>query len=278
MVGVDAEASRATELDALRDAGVDLLRVPLVEGPIYHNLETPMGRQQTCIQVGVPLEVQALPDAWHEAPGWSIVPVADEVPDTWATVIPAGAYVAVAWQGFLRDLAPGARVTRRPPRPSAVVWRADLVGVSHHDLAADTEIADICRLLHPGAELLITRGQDGGVLVHVGPDGPTEALRYLPTTTDREIDPTGAGDTFLAALHASVLRPAIVGRRRTRYRLDLQFAAAAGSLAVEGHGLAGVPDRGAVLVRRAKERVRRAIVPTAVAQVGAVADPTDPAA
>ena len=37
IVGVDATAATASELDMLRDAGVDLLLVPLDEGPIFHN-------------------------------------------------------------------------------------------------------------------------------------------------------------------------------------------------------------------------------------------------
>ena len=60
---------------------------------------------------------------------------------------------------------------------------------------------------------------------------------------------------------------------RSRRRVDLRFAAAAGSLVVEGHGLAGVPDRAAVNVRRARERIRRAVLPTEPGQVGAVEPP-----
>ena len=74
-------------------------------------------------------------------------------------------------------------------------------------------------------------------MIRVGAGDAREVLRYLPTATDRETDPTGAGDTFLAALLASVLRPAIVGRPRSRRSPDLRFAAAAGSLAVEEPGL-----------------------------------------
>jgi sugar/nucleoside kinase (ribokinase family) len=129
--------------------------------------------------------------------------------------------------------------------------------------------------MHPGADLLVTEGGKGGLLVHVGDDGrPAGILRYRPTATDRETDPTGAGDTFLAALLASVLRPAIVGRSRSRRSPDLRFAAAAGSLAVEGPGLSAVPDRAAVLVRRTRERIRRAVVPSEETQVGSVG-PTD---
>ena len=272
VVGVDAAASDARELDTLRDAGVDIMRVHLDEGPIYHNVETPKGRVQTIVQTGIPLPVPALPGSWLDAPGWSVVPVAGEVTDQWAPVVPDDAYVAVAWQGLLRTLVGGERVTRRPPEPSALLRRADLVGVSHHDVAPTTPITDLWRLLKPGAQLLVTRGDEGGLLLLIGEAGPVEVMRYLPTATSDELDPTGAGDTFLAALHASVLRPAIVGRHRVRHRLDLRFAAAAGSLVVEGPGLDGVPDRAAVLVRRARERIRRAVIPTAADQVGTAAD------
>jgi sugar/nucleoside kinase (ribokinase family) len=270
IVGVDAEAATASELDLLREAGVRLQLVPLAEGPVFHNRETPAGRIQTSVATGVPLPIPDIPEAWRRAPGWSIVPVAGEVPDEWAGVIPAAAHLAVAWQGFLRNLAPGERVSRRPPERSAILRRADLVGVSHHDVAPHTPIAELYASLHPGADLLVTQGSDGGLLIHLGPDGPTETLRYLPTAAIRELDPTGAGDTSLAALQASVLRPAIAGRQRSRRHPDLRFAAAAGSLVVEGLGLDGVPDRSAVLVRRARERIRRAVLPTEVAQVGAV--------
>jgi sugar/nucleoside kinase (ribokinase family) len=270
VIGVDGPGGAAHELDLLRDAGVDLMLVPLSEAPIFENRETPAGRVQTCHAVGVSLPVPSLPGSWLEAPAWSLVPVAGEVGDSWASAVPDAAYLAVGWQGLLRDLAPGTRVARRPPSPSGLVRRADLVGVSHHDVDAGTSLAGLAAFLHPGADLLVTEGRNGGLLVHVGPDGPREILRYLPTATDREADPTGAGDTFLAALLASVLRPAIVGRARSRRSPDLRFAAAAGSLAVEGPGLSGVPDRAAVLLRRARERVRRAVVPSAATQVGLV--------
>jgi len=273
IVGVDATAATASELDLLREAGVDLLLVPLDEGPIFHNRETPSGRIQTCVQVGVPLPVPALPESWLAAPGWSVVPVAGEVVDAWAGPVPDTAHLAVAWQGFLRTLVPGERVARRPPTSSSIIARADLVGVSRHDVPPETSLATLSNLLHPGADLLVTLGDLGGLLVRADGDGQIETLRYLPTATDGETDPTGAGDTFLAALQASVLRPAIVGRRRSRHRLDLRFAAAAGSLVVEGPGLDGVPDRAAVLVRRARERIRRAVLPSEVTQVGVVPPP-----
>jgi sugar/nucleoside kinase (ribokinase family) len=268
VIGVDAEAIRSAELDLLRAAGVQLLAIPLSEGPIFDNRETPSGRVQTCIAPGVPMPVVPLPDAFVAAEAWSFTPVAGEIGEGWARVIPDGAFVALGWQGFLRELVAGEQVRRSAPRASALLRRADLVGVSHHDVDPTTSLAELTRLLKPGADLLVTRGEDGGLLVRVGPTDPARVVRYRQTHAT-EVDPTGAGDTFLAALTASVLRPAIAGRRRARRAPDLRFAAAAGSLAVERVGLDGVPDRAAVNVRRTRETIRRAVVPTLEPQVGA---------
>lgn len=273
VVGVDASAATASELDMLRDAGVVIRLVPLPHGPVFQNDHTPAGRVQTALRAGVPLPVPEIPAAWLSAPGWSLVPVAGEVTDAWAAVVPARAHLAIGWQGFLRDLAPGEVVTRRPPRASALLQRADLVGVSHHDLAPGTSVRVLADVLHPGAFLLVTQGSEGGVLVRVGSDGPSQTWRYDATTTSGEIDATGAGDTFLAALQASILRPAVAGRRRSRTGPDLPFAAAAGSLVVEGLGLVGVPDRSAILERRAGASSDGAVRPVEVTRVGAL-DPS----
>jgi sugar/nucleoside kinase (ribokinase family) len=256
VVGVDEEAAGAAELDMLRDAGVEILRVPLPAGPIYHNLETPTGRVQTCVQPGVPLPIPTLPAAWLAAPGWSVVPVAGEIDDSWAEVVPERAHVAVAWQGLLRDLRAGERVRHRPPRPSPILERADLIGVSRHDVAPDIPLRALWSLLRPGADLLITQGDQGGLLLRLGTDGPDAIVRYRSPASDAETDPTGAGDTYLAALHASGLRATdgtvVAGPERRdaiRDSLDLRFAAAAGSLVVEDWGLAGVPGLAAVEAR-----------------------------
>ena len=267
IVGVDEAARSAAELDLLRWAGVDLMLVPLDLGPIFHNVETPAGRVQTCVQPSEPLPVPPLPESWIAAPAWSVAPVAGEVRDGWAAAIPDQAYVGVAWQGFLRDLEAGTHVTRRPPAPSPLLRRADLVGVSHHDVDPATPIEALTSLLHHGALLLVTQGHEGGILVTVGSDGhPASELRYRATRSDGETDPTGAGDTFLAALVSTAVRRSLAGR--SNRRLDLPFAAAAGSLVVEGPGLLAVPDRAGVLVRMARERLAQLVSPTDATRVG----------
>ena len=214
VVGLDGEASTAHELDALRDAGVDIMSVDLPEGPVFHNVETPQGRVQTAIASGVPVRPVALPESWLASASWSLVPVAGEVGDEWVDLIGPEAQVAVAWQGMLRRLVAGRRVERIPPIERAIIRRADIVGLSHLDVAYDTSLGDLCRFLHPGARLLVTQGGQGGLLVTTGDDGPVEVLRYLPTPTEQEVDPTGAGDTFLAALHVALVRQRLNGSGR----------------------------------------------------------------
>ena len=217
----------------------------------------------------VPLPVPALPESWIAARAWMVAPVADEVHDEWVRPIPAGTLVGVAWQGLLRHLVDGQRVVRKPPVPSALIRRADVVGVSHHDVAAETPLADLWALLRPGAVLAVTQGHEGGLLLTLGADGPIQTLRWRATLSDREVDPTGAGDTFLAALVATAAHPNIGGRQRTL--LDLRVAAAAGSLVVEDWGLAGVPDRTEVITRLVRERVRRIFGPARADTVGSYA-------
>ncbi len=276
VVGVDAAAHDADELELIRDAGVDLLRVPLAEGPIYHNVETATGRVQTCVQPGLPLPIPALPGSWSVAPAWQLAPVAGEVHDDWATVVPDHAYLGVAWQGFLRTLIAGERVTRRPPVASPILSRADLVGVSHRDVDPDTPISALTALLRPGARLVVTRGHEGGLVVQVGGRDPDAVLRYRSLPSDREVDPTGAGDVFLSALISTVVHHTLGGRRRGRAHPEIRFAAAAGALVVEGPGLGAVPDRAATLARMVRDGVRKLVVPAVADRVGDEADLAGP--
>ena len=174
LIGADAVAAHARELDELRDAGVLVSILDVATSPVFHNVETPEGRRQTCLEPGTPLGVVDLPAAWRDARAWSFAPVAGEVRDDWVAVVPDAAYVVVGWQGFLRDLAPGEPVRRAEPGPSALLARADLVGVSHTDVDPATSLADLTRWLKPGADLLVTRGDAGGLLVRVGDAGPAQ--------------------------------------------------------------------------------------------------------
>jgi sugar/nucleoside kinase (ribokinase family) len=251
LVGVDAEASAAAELDVLREAGVEIVLVGLAHGPIFENIERPEGRLQICHDRSDPLPVGSVPDAWRSAPGWILAPVAAELPDAWADAPGREAIVAVGWQGLLRRLVPGDPTHLVRPGPNAVVRRADLVGVSRDDVERTIELASLARLLKPGADLAMTQGDRGGIVVEAGPDGASRLRHYPAVRSHVSVDPTGAGDVFLAALAAARIEPRLVGGRIAQ-GFDLLLAAAAASLVLEGPGLEGVPDRDAVRRRMAE--------------------------
>ena len=157
LIGVDSLAARAPELDLLRQAGVDVRLVPLDHGPVFVNIERPEGRHQLCEDRSDPVPVGAVPADWRDAPGWILAPVAAELPPAWAGLPHADAFVAVGWQGLLRELVPGEATHHLAPRPDPIVQRADLIGLSRDDIDRDTELADLYRLLHRGASLAVTR-------------------------------------------------------------------------------------------------------------------------
>ena len=261
IVGLDRVAAPAHELDLLRAAGVAIQPALLDRGPVFDNVQTRTGRVQTVMAAGQPLAPpDDLPSDWRDPRAWSLVPVAGEVDDRWLAVIGPGALVALGWQGWLRRLVVGGQVGRRAPRASGLTRRADLVGVSTEDLAPGVEPAGLAPFLRAGARLLVTDGPAGGWLVVSDATGPTQTVPYQAIVSATEIDPTGAGDVFLAAYLACIVRPDVVGISGADVVDPLRFAAAAASLAVEGPGLAGVPDLDAI-------RARLAARPTAASGV-----------
>lgn len=262
LVGADGQAREAEEIDELRTAGVDVRLVPLEHGPVFDNIERPEGRLQLCHDHSDEIPVNAVPEAWRAAPGWILAPVAAELPDAWASVPANEALVAVGWQGLLRRLVAGEAVEHVAPGPHPIVRRADLVGLSRDDVDRDVAMIDLYAALRPGATLAVTQGDRGG-LVADGVTGDRLHLRHYPAVRSHAVvDPTGAGDVFLAALTAARIEPRLVGGRIGQ-GLDLLLAAAAASLVLEAAGTAGVPTRDAVRRRMAEGLAARAAERTA---------------
>jgi sugar/nucleoside kinase (ribokinase family) len=257
LVGVDSEAAEAHELDLLREAGVDVRLARLEHGPIFVNIERPEGRLQLCNGLSDAVPLTAVPSAWRASRGWILAPVAAELPDAWAGVPPREAIVAVGWQGLLRELVQGEPVRHLRPVPSPIIGRADLVGISRDDVDRSIPLIDLYRALRPGALLAITQGDRGGLVADGVEDGTLHLRHYPAVPSHRIVDPTGAGDVFLAALAAARIEPRLVGGRFAQ-GLDLLLAAAAASLVLEGPGLLGVPSRDAVKRRMAEGIVRAA--------------------
>jgi sugar/nucleoside kinase (ribokinase family) len=249
LVVADDLAAASSELEMLRDAGVDLHVVPGARGPIFINTETPTGRIQQTPQVSDPVDPRALPAAWRDAGAWMFAPVAAEVTEAWADVPPTDALVALGWQGLLRVLRAGAPVHHLPPGPSRVVARSDLIGVGRDDIAARTTAADLAAFARPGSTLLLTDGIHGGDAHIVGDGARIASTRHWHSIPIQSyVDPVGAGDTFLAGVFAARVDPSLAASW-TEGDPDLRMGAAVGSLVLEAPGLFGVPDHAATVRR-----------------------------
>jgi len=242
LVGADADAAGASEIALLRAAGVEVGLARLARGPVFENIERPGGRRQRCLEVADPVEIAALPVGWERNDAIFLGPVAGELDASWATA--SAPVVALGWQGLLRRLVAGADVERLTPTPHPLLAAADLVGVSIDDVGAATPLRNLVDLVRPGATLLVTRGDRGGTALSSRRPARSGFRAYPAIPSNGIVDATGAGDVFLAALLATGIDGPRLGAEGWAERLT--FAAAAGSLAVEGQGLLGVPTLAAV--------------------------------
>ena len=242
LVGADEPAAGAHELDLLRAAGAEVELVRLGHGPVFDNRQTAAGRVQYGHQPSDHIVMTALPTSWRSTPAVILGPVAGEIGPDWAA-LSRPAFVALAWQGLLRQIVPGEQVRRLPPKASPLLDRADLVLVGSDDLAAGgVPLADF--LDH--GELIVTHGARGAVALRRRPAGGLAGRRVPALPPRRLVDETGAGDVFLAALlRGRACSPAPQPGSRQPWRV-LALATAAASVSLEGAGLQAVPDRAAV--------------------------------
>jgi sugar/nucleoside kinase (ribokinase family) len=244
IVGVDAEASRAHELDTIEAAGAIVIRVPLASGPVFEITERPDGRRLRCRSVSDPISGFSIPRAWlvQGTPAF-LGPVAGELGPEWTAV--GGGELALGWQGLLRSLRAGEDVVRTPPGPNPLLEVATVVGLSREDVEESVSMGDLAQFLKPGATLVRTDGERGGEVLVVPADATPGTRHYPAVRSDHIADPTGAGDVFLAAMLAARIDPSLGA--------EVPVAAAAASLAIEAAGIAAVPTRDAV-----RTRLRRA--------------------
>ena len=198
----------------------------------FTNLYEPDGerRQVLSARAGA-IDMAALPDAWRDPDVLFLGPVAGEVP----AGTPAGfaaEVVGAGAQGWLRAFDAEGNVTSREwPDPGADLAGVHVLVLSEHDVPRAAEAARDLLTFVPIVAL--TRGWVGSRLF------TRDGVQDVPTLPREEVDPTGAGDVFAAAL--------LVGYHETGDVAEAAaFAACAASCAVEGVGASSLGDRAEV--------------------------------
>jgi hypothetical protein len=258
LVGADAEAGSARELDLLRAAGVVIALARLESGPVFDNV------RHLFLAPADRIPLTALPPHWTAGlDAVLIAQVANELDEEWAAL--PSPILGLGWQGLLRDLVPGRLIGRRSPVPSALVQAASLVGVSREDFAPETAPTDLLELLGPGTTLAVTDGERGGTILRNAEGGEAALARPYPAIpSDGTVDATGAGDVFLAAMLGTMVQPGLLDGLGDPTTL----AAAAASLTIEAPGLLGVPDLAEVRRRAARAPSRASRTPSATSSRG----------
>jgi len=195
LIGVDELAATAEELDAIRDAGVDVRLIPLASGPVFDNRRTQSGRQQFSVAASDLISPALLPEDWRAPDAALLAQVAGELSEDWSAAFAPATFMTLSAQGLLRRLHPGEEVVRLAFEHGPIIHRADAVALSPEDVAAGAP--PIREWTRTGQTVLITHGRRGSLALKRTETGL--AARFVPPLPPRKaVDPTGAGDTFVA--------------------------------------------------------------------------------
>ena len=215
---------------------VAVSRADVPEATAYENVYTGAGRVQYLRGTGAPIPPETLPEAWAEAPVALLGPVYHEVSAALAARFRGS--VGVCGQGFLRRAGVDGRI--RPLPPSAwdaapVLRHTRVLFLSEEDLAGDAACDVPAAWLAAVPLTILTAGHRGVRVFSGGRWWP------VPAIPAREVDPTGAGDSFAAAF--------MVAQDEGADPIEAaRFAAAAAGITVEASGSQS-PSRADVAAR-----------------------------
>lgn len=215
--------------------GIAVIGIPAAETPRYANTYDASGdRTQVLLSAGDAIdEYPALPEA---ADALIVAPAFHEFEGR--AGMPWECYRApvrsISLQGILRAVDGEGRVSPAK-RPATAI--AGLVPRGAHAFFSEEDTADPVALARAvtrsGATAVVTRGYRGATMYR------GSSIIQLDALDARPIDPTGAGDCFATAYTVRLAETGDI-TQASRYAL------AAGALATEGEGLAGIPDRAAI--------------------------------
>jgi sugar/nucleoside kinase (ribokinase family) len=209
---------------AIPAGSIDALILPSPATTTFENHYDPAGRRTQRVHAAArPLRSEDLPAGWREADLLLLAPVLGELdPAAFARAVRARA-VGLCVQGLVREVLPDGSVApwRLEPTPAAL-GSIGVAVLGEDEAAGQPGLPEALAAAVP--LVAFTRGPHGCDLLRAG-----ERTRHVGVHPTVEVDPTGAGDVFAAALLLALARgddPVEAAR----------LGAAAASVVVEGRG------------------------------------------
>ncbi len=172
--------------------GIEIIDQPCPGITTFINEYTPSGRVQRILDKAEELDPSRIPERWKSAKIIHLAPVAREVPINAGEEFPGG-FLGYSLQGWMRDWGDDGLISPAPLPELRTPIRKDSLGIlSIEDLGEDRSRLEELQRQFPA--LALTLGP-GGVEIYSG-----GTSQHIPAPPMPEIDPTGAGDIFAAAL------------------------------------------------------------------------------
>jgi len=207
--------------------GIPIKNYQALKTTTFENVYIDGIRHQKWLASSEPLTWQYVPPAWRQAPIIHLAPMGQELSPAMCRQFP-NSLVCVTIQGWLRGQDEAYNVIYQPhPDLEASLGCIDILVLSLVDVGGDRSAADhLLQSVKIGVETLGANGCR--VFVQ-------DQTIHVPVKPEIEVDPTGAGDIFAAAL--------FIRYQETKDCIKAaQFANACASLSVGKVGIAGVPN------------------------------------
>lgn len=205
---------------------IEVRRIPSETTTTFENRYERGERIQHVWEQAPPIGPEHVPQEWRKARMVLLGPVLGEVPVGLGRLF-SGSLLGYCPQGWLRQVRADGLVVRRAGARTASLRGGDVVVVSEEDVEGNDVALELWAREVP--VVVVTEGERGA---RVHADG---RWRHIDAFPGEEVDPTGAGDVFAAALMVSLEEGGDVA-------VAARFAAAAAGLSVGGAG-ATAPTR-----------------------------------
>src|SRR6266508_802976 len=222
--GIVTASGPETSLEALN--GIPIINVESPTSTTFENIYTEHGRVQYLRAQASRINFMNVPEVWRRTPIIHLGPIANEMDE----ILPEGFFpdlLGLTPQGWMRQWDSEARVSRTEwVNADAALVRAGAVVISREDVNDDDELIE--HMAHETRILAVTEDAAGAVLYWNGD------RRRFRAPKVKEVDATGAGDVFAAAVFVRVLN--------TRDPWEAtRFATLVASRSVTRLGLDGIP-------------------------------------